>query len=81
MTGICTWKGQPFKVIDASSDGGGAVLRLFYAGHKAADAERLGLNKSEAGVYWTVVNEHDVEDLQFLQARIPGLPDGSGPAN
>lgn len=81
LTGICTWKGQPFKVIDASSDGGGAVLRLFYAGHKAADAERLGLNKSDAGVYWTVVNEHDVEDLQFLQARIPGLPDGSGPAN
>jgi hypothetical protein len=80
LTGTCTWRDQPFHVVDASTDDHGVMLRLFYTGHKARDAERLGLNKSDAGVYWTVVNQQDVEDLRFLQARVPGFPDGSGPA-
>ncbi|MGW6172844.1 hypothetical protein ACWF5H_05045 [Arthrobacter sp. NPDC055138] len=58
-------------------DGGRRLFKLSYTGHNADFAEGLQLEKADAGVYRAVAAEDDVQDLQFMQNRLAGLP-GSG---
>ncbi|MET1155537.1 hypothetical protein [Arthrobacter sp.] len=73
----CTFNGLEFRVIDAATDGTRRLFRLSYTGHNADFAEGLQLEKADAGVYRTVAAEDDVQDLQFVQHRLAGLP-GAG---
>ncbi|MFT4470965.1 hypothetical protein ACMX2H_13750 [Arthrobacter sulfonylureivorans] len=73
----CTFNGLPFRVLDTAMDGSRRVFRLSYTGHNADFAEGLQLDKADAGVYRAIAAEEDVQDLQFVQNRLAGLP-GSG---
>lgn len=75
LNATCDWSGQPFKLLDSFSAEGKGFFRLFYVGHKADTAERLQLNKSDAGVYWTIVEQDAVQNLRFVQNRFAGLLD------
>jgi hypothetical protein len=77
LNASCTFNGLEFRVIDSAIDGGRRLFRLSYTGHNADFAEGLQLDKADAGVYRTIAAEDDVQDLQFVQNRLAGLP-GSG---
>ncbi|MGW6172840.1 hypothetical protein ACWF5H_05025 [Arthrobacter sp. NPDC055138] len=70
----CTFNGLPFRVLDSAMDGGRRLFRLSYTGHNADFAEGMQLDKADAGVYRAIVAEDDVQDLQFVQNRLAGLP-------
>ncbi|GAB3517530.1 hypothetical protein [Arthrobacter monumenti] len=74
LLGKVTYQGAPFRLVDVGQDAGRRLFRLFYTGHNADQAEAMGLTKSDAGVYWTVVDESTVENVEFLQNRMAGLP-------
>lgn len=74
LFGRVTYQGATFRLVDVGQDGGRRLFRLFYIGHDADQAEAMGLTKSDAGVYWTVVDESTVENVEFLQNRLAGLP-------
>ncbi|MDF2497993.1 MAG: hypothetical protein K0Q86_1625 [Arthrobacter koreensis] len=73
LLATCSWQGEPFRITDVAQGEDGQVYRLFYTGHNADRAEALGLNKADAGVYWTVVPESQVQDVQVVQNRLPSL--------
>jgi len=73
----CRYQGLDFRVVDVADDEGGRIFRLSYTGHDADFAEGIGLDKADAGVYWTVAREADVQDLQFVQNRLAGIPNGN----
>jgi hypothetical protein len=52
---ICTWRGQPFRVVDRR----GADLLVEYTGGQAPVAEQLGLDRVDRGVYrrWIAATE------------------------
>lgn len=74
LFGRVSYRGAPFRLVDVAQDAGRRLFRLFYTGHNADQAEEMGLTKSDAGVYWTVVDESTVENVEFLQNRMAGLP-------
>lgn len=67
MLVTCTWRGQPFRVVESATDQGRQIFRLFYLGHNADTAESLGLWKNDAGVYSYAVPRDDVSDLKVVQ--------------
>jgi hypothetical protein len=54
-TAVCTWRGEPFRVLTADGD----RLRLEYVGGQAPVAERLGLERIDRGLYlgWVPFDE------------------------
>jgi hypothetical protein len=70
----CLYQGLEFRVMDVAADAGDRVFRLSYVGHDADFAEGIGLNKADAGVYWTLAREADVQDLKVVQNRLAGMP-------
>jgi len=70
----CLYQGLEFRVTDVAADADGRVFRLSYVGHDADFAEGIGLNKADAGVYWTLAREADVRDLKFVQNRLASMP-------
>ncbi|MCQ1951518.1 MULTISPECIES: hypothetical protein [Arthrobacter] len=70
VNAVCRWQGHPFRITDVAHDGGARIFRLFYTGHNADVAESLGLNKADAGVYWTVQPESAVTDVEMFQNRL-----------
>jgi hypothetical protein len=74
----CTFNGLPFRVLDTAMDGDRRLFRVSYTGHNADFAEGLQLEKADAGVYRTIAAEDNVQDLQFGQNRLAGLPGTGG---
>ncbi|PPB49527.1 hypothetical protein C4K88_07540 [Arthrobacter pityocampae] len=70
----CRFEGQPFRITAVAEQDGQRVFRLSYTGHDSGVAEGLGLNKADAGVYWTVVPETAVTDVEFVQNIPQNLP-------
>lgn len=73
----CRWKGQPFRITASTRDqDGNRHFRVFYMGHNSDIAESLGLNKGDAGVYWSVLPESELTDIQVVQNYAKGLLPG-----
>ncbi|MHA7294527.1 hypothetical protein [Arthrobacter sp. HLT1-21] len=79
LNSTCRWNGHPFRITAVAYDGDARLFRLFYAGHNADTAESLRLNKADAGVYWTVVPESEVTDVELIQNTLKDLRVGSWP--
>ncbi len=74
LNATCCWREQPFRITGVEQgEDGQRHFRLFYTGHNADVAESLGLNKSDAGVYWTVVPESETAGLELIQNHLKGL--------
>ncbi|GAA1922310.1 hypothetical protein GCM10009688_29170 [Arthrobacter gandavensis] len=70
VNAVCRWRDQPFRITDVIHGENERIFRLFYTGHNADVAESLGLNKADAGVYWTVQPESLVTDVEMFQSRM-----------
>lgn len=46
-TAVCTWRGEPFRVLTADGD----QLRVEYVGGQAPVAQQLGLERVDRGLY------------------------------
>jgi hypothetical protein len=46
-TAVCTWRGEPFRVLTADGD----QLRVEYVGGQAPVAQQLGLERIDRGLY------------------------------
>lgn len=77
LNSTCRFNGEPFRITAVSYDGETRLFRLFYTGHNADTAESMRLNKSDAGVYWTVVPETEVTDVELIQNTLKDLRVGS----
>lgn len=73
----CRWQGHPFRISASTRDkDNNRLFKVFYLGHNADIAESLGLNKGDAGVYWDVLPESKLTDIQVVQNYANGLLPG-----
>jgi hypothetical protein len=59
-TAICTWRGEPFRVLTAEGD----QLRVEYTGGQVPVAEQLGLERIDRGLYLGWVPRDEVRGLR-----------------
>lgn len=72
---LADWRDRPVQVVGLENSESGNVARIVYLGHDAFDAESLGMAKTDAGVYESVVPAADVHNLREAQTEIPLGPD------
>ncbi|MBG0738401.1 hypothetical protein IV500_03015 [Paeniglutamicibacter antarcticus] len=76
LNATCRRNRHSFRITAVAHESDQRLFRLFYTGHNADIAESLGLNKSDAGVYWTVVPEAETNDVELIQNRLKTLQPG-----